>query len=983
MNFAFLRFFLIFAFIFPISTHAAEGSFFSNLYCKTVGSWISDISCAQPHEEETPVASTSPNIPTPKTIIIPPKTVSLVEQAPAILPPTIHTPSVIERIITQSTDTSSFITKDFFIRQIDAVFDSVHDSLSDLSTRIDNIDTTGGGLSDLSSFDTDDLTEGSNLYFTDARVASYISGSSTVPHVAGGAYGDLLFWNNSSWSTIATSSLGITGGGYGDTNVNSYIHASSTIPKTYTTNVFTGLNTFSSNVGIGTTTPWGLLSVNPNGISGPSFVVGSSTATNFMIGNDGNTYLGSSTKLSYSVLSAPSGHLIMDDLRAFSMRNKSGGNGANIYFWTDHDSNGGELILNSAHNIALVPGVNGNLTGNIQIGNTSATNDTITFQRNGTADSGTLTTASKKILFANSYWNGSAVVYPYLSMRSLVTNTGFQSLNWYYDDPGTNSPSNNAGIGTQMATLSSTGFSAITINATSTATSTFAGSIAVTENATSTFAGGIDISTGCFAVSGVCVTGTGSSYGNSDVNSYIHASTTIPKTYTANTFSALQTIPYASTTMISSSIASTSQLIVEKGTTFLTPTISFSGDSNMGIYSSGADILDFVTSGTQQWQVLSSGTLFAPNGDGVSTSGSFFAGGYSFSADADSSFSRISDGVLGITNNSNTSNYYFSANRTGFGSTTPLARLTASSSIDITAIFDQRGTSDILQLQDSGQSVFVVKDGGNVGIATTSPWRTLSVAGTVAINGLTGSTGAGSVCLSASNELVYNSGSDACLPSLRATKHDINNLDVDALSIINQLQPSTFVYNDGDQRVRYGFMAEDTRDVDEHLVTYSANGELSGIDDRAMTSLLVKALKQLNEKIQSILAWFSDGKFRVQNDICVDDVCITKEQFKALLLDAGGEEQEPVDNEEQNENNDDENDNEEQATTTPEVSDESEDDDTATTTEEIIEEEEVEIETPEEEAVEEPEEEVVQEESPDSVTEPEPSPEETPSEPEN
>ncbi|HEY4500330.1 MAG TPA: NYN domain-containing protein, partial [Candidatus Paceibacterota bacterium] len=33
----------------------------------------------------------------------------------------------------------------------------------------------------------------------------------------------------------------------------------------------------SRNVGIGTTSPWGLLSVNPNGISGPAFVVGSST----------------------------------------------------------------------------------------------------------------------------------------------------------------------------------------------------------------------------------------------------------------------------------------------------------------------------------------------------------------------------------------------------------------------------------------------------------------------------------------------------------------------------------------------------------------------------------------------------------------------------------------------------------------------------------------------------------------------------------
>ncbi len=46
------------------------------------------------------------------------------------------------------------------------------------------------------------------------------------------------------------------------------------------------------NVGIGTTTPWGLLSVNPNGISGPSFVVGSSTATQLIVTNGGNVGIG-------------------------------------------------------------------------------------------------------------------------------------------------------------------------------------------------------------------------------------------------------------------------------------------------------------------------------------------------------------------------------------------------------------------------------------------------------------------------------------------------------------------------------------------------------------------------------------------------------------------------------------------------------------------------------------------------------------------
>ena len=53
-------------------------------------------------------------------------------------------------------------------------------------------------------------------------------------------------------------------------------------------NVLLNPGSVSNGVGISSTTPWGLLSVNPNGISGPSFVVGSSTATHFTVKNNGN-----------------------------------------------------------------------------------------------------------------------------------------------------------------------------------------------------------------------------------------------------------------------------------------------------------------------------------------------------------------------------------------------------------------------------------------------------------------------------------------------------------------------------------------------------------------------------------------------------------------------------------------------------------------------------------------------------------------------
>ena len=56
-----------------------------------------------------------------------------------------------------------------------------------------------------------------------------------------------------------------------------------------------GIAYFAGNMGIGSTSPWGLLSVNGNGISGPQFVVGSSTVTNFIVANSGNVGIGTTS----------------------------------------------------------------------------------------------------------------------------------------------------------------------------------------------------------------------------------------------------------------------------------------------------------------------------------------------------------------------------------------------------------------------------------------------------------------------------------------------------------------------------------------------------------------------------------------------------------------------------------------------------------------------------------------------------------------
>jgi hypothetical protein len=55
------------------------------------------------------------------------------------------------------------------------------------------------------------------------------------------------------------------------------------------------------NVGIGTTSPWAQLSVNPNGVTGPAFAIGSSTKTDFIVTNGGNVGIGISDPSVYKL----------------------------------------------------------------------------------------------------------------------------------------------------------------------------------------------------------------------------------------------------------------------------------------------------------------------------------------------------------------------------------------------------------------------------------------------------------------------------------------------------------------------------------------------------------------------------------------------------------------------------------------------------------------------------------------------------------
>lgn len=114
----------------------------------------------------------------------------------------------------------------------------------------------------------------------------------------------------------------------------------------------------------------------------------------------------------------------------------------------------------------------------------------------------------------------------------------------------------------------------------------------------------------------------------------------------------------------------------------------------------------------------------------------------------------------------------------------------------------------------------------------------------------------------------------------RATKHDIAPLDLDALAAIIALQPVSFVYDgDASSTVRYGFIAEDTETIASPLATHDAKGVVSGIDDRAILSVLIRAVQELIATVAGLAERFTTRELtfeRAQGEQLTVKTCASK-----------------------------------------------------------------------------------------------------------
>ena len=159
------------------------------------------------------------------------------------------------------------------------------------------------------------------------------------------------------------------------------------------------------------------------------------------------------------------------------------------------------------------------------------------------------------------------------------------------------------------------------------------------------------------------------------------------------------------------------------------------------------------------------------------------------------------------------------------------------------------GNSDAFFISDAVGSSdrFVITQGGNVGIGTTSPSQTLHVFGAIRL------TASGT---DANRYNVYWNGStgDFILVSSDARLKKDFDYDIEGIETVKNLKPLRFTWKE-DNKKQLGFLAQESLEADENLAWHDEENDQWGLDGwEGYAAVLTKAVQEQQAMIETLQA---------------------------------------------------------------------------------------------------------------------------------
>lgn len=191
---------------------------------------------------------------------------------------------------------------------------------------------------------------------------------------------------------------------------------------------------------------------------------------------------------------------------------------------------------------------------------------------------------------------------------------------------------------------------------------------------------------------------------------------------------------------------------------------------------------------------------------------------------------------------------------------------------------------------------------GNVGIGTTNPASfKLQVAGDIGPNANT-THNLGSTALRWGCVWTSDGSTGTCASDERLEDH-IEDLDFgEALAKVAALRPRTFTFNDDpDRNLTLGLIAQEAEEIAPELVVTDPETGLKAVRYGALPWLVLAGLQELAAKVNSLAdevagfaVSFTSSRVTAENELCVDDLCITKDDLQDLLDLRGQDSSDPV-----------------------------------------------------------------------------------------